>query len=96
MLFTIDGGPVIFMGSLGATAVFVWYFILNHSVRKSITPLPDSWNNVNGVIAAVAALHCIFIIIGSKFYQYIWITMAALIGLLTMQHVNVLFFKTNG
>ena len=96
MLLAIDGGPLLFVASLGASATFFWYFILCYKVRKSTSPMPDSWNTLNIIIASVVALHCLFILVGNAFYQFTWITMATLIGLLTMQHVNVLYFKTDG
>ena len=96
MLLTKDGGPMMFFASLGAAGAFFWYFILSYNVRKSTVPMADSWYTINNVIASVTALHCLFILVGSKFYQFTWITMAALIALLTIQHINVLYFKTDG
>ena len=96
MLLTIDGGTLLFIASLGASATFFWSFILCYNVRNSTSPMPDSWNTLNIIIAGVVALHCLFILVGKNFYQFTWITMATLIGLLTMQHVNVLYFKTDG
>jgi hypothetical protein len=96
MLLSVNGGPLLFVASLGASATFFWYFILCYNIRNSPTAMPDSFNNLNIIIASVAALHCLFILIGNKFYQFTWITMATLVGLLTMQHVNILYFKTDG
>ena len=96
MLLSVEGGPLLFVASLGAAATFFWYFILCYKVRKSTAPMPETWNNVNIIIASVVALHCLFIVIGNKYSQFTWITMATLVGLLTMQHVNILYFKTEG
>ena len=84
------------MASLGATGMFVWYVVLIFTNRGIMGNMPETWETVNKVIASVAALHCLFISLGKKFFQFTWISMAGLVGLLTMQHVVVTHFRTNG
>jgi protein tyrosine phosphatase len=84
------------VASLGATGMFIWYVYLIFTNRSIMGNMPKTWETVNKVIACVAALHCLLIAMGKTFFQFTWITMAGLIGLLTMQHVVVTNFRTNG
>ena len=81
---------------LGTFGILVWYVILMVTNRSSLSKLPATWNTYNGIIAGLIALHFLFIAVGKAFYTFTWVTMAALAAMMTMQHVTLNNFKTNG
>ena len=109
MLSLPFGGLMTLLAGLGTTAVFIWYFILTFTM-KEVRDVPDTWYNLNYVIGGLAAIHCVLIALGASekknespknvvymwFFMATWITMALLVALLTMQHVTVTYFKTDG
>ena len=97
------GGYINAIASLGAVGVFLWYVIITFMNKDILEKMPESWDNVNVLIAAVAMLQCLLIAVGALaptgrkwYFQTTWITMAFLILLMTIQHMTATFFRTNG
>ena len=82
--------------SLGALGILVWYVVIMVTNRNSLSKMPETWNTYNGIIAGLVALHFLFIAIGKALYTLTWVTMAGLAAMMTLQHVTINNFKTNG
>jgi len=85
MLYAVQD-PLSAMASLATTGMFIWYFILVFTNRAVINDMPQSWVTFNVLIGLITAVHCLLIVLGRKFFQFTWITMAGLVFLLTIQH----------
>lgn len=93
-------GVSVFVANMLASAAVGWYGVLAVTKRNVIDEMPDSFYNVSNVINIVCTVHALLLFMGSfkkmVYFYFTWITMAALILLVTIQHITVSFYMTNG
>jgi hypothetical protein len=81
---------------LCSTGILMWYVILIFDNRAKLDQMPESWHTYNYILGGLVAVQSLLVAIQEKFFICTWVTMAALVAILTIQHITITNLKTDG